>query len=57
MGAVFGHGCAGGSEGMANRALGLSLGLVKNRMDTHSNAPNLQTSHPSCVRSKTRNAI
>ncbi|HEY3330611.1 MAG TPA: serine hydrolase domain-containing protein [Capsulimonadaceae bacterium] len=39
MGAFFGHGGAGGSEGMANRRLGMALGMVKNRMDTHSNAP------------------
>lgn len=39
MGAFFGHGGAGGSEGMAIRPLGLALGLVKNRMDTHSQAP------------------
>ena len=39
MGAFFGHGGAGGSEGMANRALGLAVGLTKNRMDTHVQAP------------------
>jgi len=38
MGALFGHGGAGGSEGMANRVLGLAVGLAKNRMDTHSEA-------------------
>lgn len=38
-GAFFGHGGAGGSEGMANRAMGMAVGLVKNRMDTHSQAP------------------
>jgi len=38
-GAFFGHGGAGGSEGMANRPLGMAIGLVKNRMDTHANAP------------------
>ncbi len=38
-GALFGHGGAGGSEGMANRALGIALGVTKNRMDTHSAAP------------------
>ncbi len=38
-GSFFGHGGAGGSEGMANRALGMAFGLVKNRMDTHKNAP------------------
>jgi CubicO group peptidase (beta-lactamase class C family) len=39
MGACFGHGGAGGSEGMANRHLGLALGVTKNRMDTHQDAP------------------
>lgn len=39
MGALFGHGGAGGSEGMANRRLGLAIGLTKNRMDTHADAP------------------
>lgn len=39
MGAFFGHGGAGGSEGMANRRLGLAIGLTKNRMDTHIDAP------------------
>jgi len=39
MGAFFGHGGAGGSEGMANRRLGLAIGLTKNRMDTHLDAP------------------
>lgn len=38
-GTFFGHGGAGGSEGMANRALGMAFGLVKNRMDTHRDAP------------------
>lgn len=38
-GATFGHGGAGGSEGLANRALGLAIGLTKNRMDTHIAAP------------------
>lgn len=38
-GATFGHGGAGGSEGLANRALGLAIGLAKNRMDTHVDAP------------------
>ncbi len=38
-GVFFGHGGAGGSEGMANRALGMAFGLTKNRMDTHVNAP------------------
>ncbi len=38
-GAFFGHSGAGGSEGMANRPLGMSIGLTKNRMDTHRNAP------------------
>jgi hypothetical protein len=39
-GAFFGHGGAGGSEGMGNRPLQLGIGFVKNRMDTHSEAPN-----------------
>lgn len=39
MGALFGHGGAGGSEGMANQHLKLAIGLTKNRMDTHVNAP------------------
>ncbi|MFA6290650.1 MAG: serine hydrolase domain-containing protein [Victivallales bacterium] len=39
MGAFFGHGGAGGSEGMGNRAMGMGIGLTKNRMDTHVNAP------------------
>ena len=39
MGAFFGHGGAGGSEGMANRRLGLAIGVTKNRMDTHIDAP------------------
>jgi len=43
MGAFFGHGGAGGSEGMANRPLGMAIGLAKNRMDTHSNAPDHTT--------------
>jgi len=38
-GAFFGHGGAGGSEGMANRPLGMAFGLTKNRMDTHVDAP------------------
>lgn len=38
-GAFFGHGGAGGSEGMANRALGMAFGFTKNRMDTHVDAP------------------
>jgi CubicO group peptidase (beta-lactamase class C family) len=38
-GAFFGHGGAGGSEGMANRRLKLAIGLTKNRMDTHTKAP------------------
>jgi len=39
-GSFFGHGGAGGSEGMANRGLRMAVGLTKNRMDTHSNALN-----------------
>lgn len=39
MGAFFGHGGAGGSEGMANRRLGFTVGLTKNRVDTHLDAP------------------
>jgi CubicO group peptidase (beta-lactamase class C family) len=39
MGALFGHGGAGGSEGMANQRLKMAVGIVKNRMDTHSAAP------------------
>ncbi len=39
MGAFFGHGGAGGSEGMANRRCKLALGLVKNRADRHADAP------------------
>lgn len=39
MGALFGHGGAGGSEGMANRRSGFAFGLTKNRMDTHLDAP------------------
>lgn len=38
-GIFFGHGGAGGSEGMANRLLGLAIGITKNRMDTHNCAP------------------
>lgn len=38
-GALFGHGGAGGSEGMANRMLNYAVGITKNRMDTHLNAP------------------
>ena len=39
MGAFFGHGGAGGSEGMANQRLKMAFGLTKNRMDTHGAAP------------------
>ncbi len=38
-GSFFGHGGAGGSEGMVNRPLKLAIGITKNRMDTHENAP------------------
>ncbi len=38
-GTFFGHGGAGGSEGMANRKLGYTVGFTKNRMDTHLDAP------------------
>lgn len=38
-GDLFGHGGAGGSEGMCNRKLDLAIGFTKNRMDTHSDAP------------------
>ncbi len=35
---LFGHGGAGGSEGMCNRKLNLAIGFTKSRMDTHSDA-------------------
>ena len=38
-GSFFGHGGAGGSEGMASRRLNFTVGLTKNRMDTHRDAP------------------
>ena len=38
-GSFFGHGGAGGSEGMVNRILKYSIGFTKNRMDTHMDAP------------------
>jgi CubicO group peptidase (beta-lactamase class C family) len=38
-GEFFGHGGAGGSEGMGNKRLKLAVGLTKNRMDTHYAAP------------------
>lgn len=38
-GDFFGHGGAGGSEGMCNRKLRLAIGFTKNRMDTHRDAP------------------
>jgi CubicO group peptidase (beta-lactamase class C family) len=39
MGSTFGHGGAGGSEGMANSTINMSVGITKNRMDTHADAP------------------
>lgn len=38
-GALFGHGGAGGSEGMANQRTRVAVGLAKNRIDTHAAAP------------------
>ncbi len=39
-GAFFGHGGAGGSEGMAIKNSGISFGFTKNLYDTHIDAPN-----------------